>query len=146
MRVRIELIDASHEIGFSEWMASENETFSFVKKSIADANSISNLFAGILRRNLQADFEAWIVFDEARNIVGYIELKRTEKTDLDTERELIYVVKKKYRNMGYATTAVSIVLQASQFSVVAFVGSENRASICVLKRNGFEKVLSLIHI
>ena len=120
-------------------MSSEPNTYAFILKSAPKANSASSLFAALLTKSKAAEFDAWLILDRNSGLVGYTELKRTEKTAFENERELIYAVKEPFRGNGHATRAVGLLAEASEYQISAYVNPQNVASIKVLRNNGFQE-------
>ena len=139
MCTRLEFISEHHESDFSDWLSSEPDTYSFIVKSAPDADTASSLFGALLAKSQAPDFSAWLVLDQNSVLVGYTELKRTEKAARENERELIYAIRERFRGKGHATRAVRQLSKKCAFEVSAYVNPQNEASLRVLQKNEFKQ-------
>lgn len=138
--VRLLRYSAGQHEPFLAWMNGDPVALAFIAKSFPrlvelDAPRLFECFV-----DLRDDHLAWAIEDDRRRLLGHLELKPTPKVR-DSERELVYIVRRESRGVGVATEAVRLALLSptldSVSAIVAFVNPQNVASRRVLEKAGF---------
>ena len=143
MAMSIELITRSHQEPFLNWLEADEECRVFISNSAPPATTISELFNKILEMRAQSAFYAWVYLNDDDAVIGYAELKETDKV-AEGEFELIYAIAGTQRNKGHASKLVAFITSENSVpdcdKIIAYVNPSNFASQRALLKNEFQQL------
>lgn len=144
--IQMDLPIKNNDITISKWEDQyAYELFKLMRQLELEEEYISDNLKETIDLNWKnkLKYECMITENIHNNVIGLISVKL--KYLEDNMIEIGYVIDKEHWNMGYATSAVKLIVkyiheQNRNVRILAAVNSNNYASIKVLKKCGFIKV------
>jgi RimJ/RimL family protein N-acetyltransferase len=144
MHVALAPYRGEHYAAFARWCG-DADAFAFLRKSNSHASNAETLFGSFLTASASArrGERVWAIVEQTTSdLVGHLELKKTQKT-ISGEGELVVFAGPRSRRMGVATDAVGTLVGSPRLApeftrILAVCSPTNVASLRLVARAGFK--------